>query len=62
MAKIEELEAALDGIWLDVGDGVIDMVEALNAIESAHEVYKDELSKQAKTPREPVSDEGNPLV
>jgi hypothetical protein len=29
---------------------------------AAHDAYAAELRKQAKTPREPVEDEGNPLV
>ena len=49
MTKLEELEAELDKVWIDVGDGVIDLVETLNVIESAHEAYKEELKKQENT-------------
>ena len=49
MTTREELGAELDKVWLDVGVGVINLVEALNVIESALKAYNEELKKQENT-------------
>ena len=35
---------------------------AMDAADDARATYQNELKKQAKAPREPVKDEGNPIV
>jgi hypothetical protein len=56
MTKLEELKAASKAAY-DVYRAADDAYLA-----AAHDAYAAELRKQAKTPREPVEDEGNPLV
>jgi hypothetical protein len=51
MTKLEELKAAYDAAS-----------EVADAADDAWDAYYDEVKKQAKTPREPVEGEGNPLV
>ena len=51
----DDAEAAADDAW-DAAD------DAWDAADDAWGAYKAELEKQQTTPREPVEDEGNPLV
>jgi hypothetical protein len=64
MTKLEELKAAADAhAAARAADIAYDVVyAAYAAYGAALDAYYAELDKQQTTPREPVEDEGNPLV
>ena len=73
MTKLEKLKEAYRAAWIVAHDADADAWDAADDAEAAADdawdaaddawgAYKAELEKQQTTPREPVEDEGNPLV
>ena len=55
------LDAAVDA-WADFNAAWADFIAVADSAWDARNAYQNELKKQSKAPREPVEDEGNPLV